>query len=191
MTARETDLLMDKISRGFDQLDADGDGRLGEQDHILMGKRVAAGLGHVPGSPEEQRIVNMYLQVWHSVHLPHLPSGETSIGRDDFISATRDLADDPAAADATLGALAREFLKIADIDADGRVTPAEFLTFQHGHFPGLPQQDAEIAFAHLDTDGDGYLSPDEFVRATIDYWTSTDPDAPGNWWIGTAGSDDT
>lgn len=186
MTSTENDLLLGKIGRGFDQLDADGDGMLGEQDHVLMGERIAAGLGYAAGSPEEQRIVDMYVRVWRDVHLPHLPAGTTAISRDDFISSTRDLADDPGAADATLGALAREFLKIADIDADGRVTPAEFLTFQRGHFPGLPERDAEVAFAHLDVDGDGYLSPDEFVRATIEYWTSTDPDAPGNWWIGTS-----
>ncbi|NUT95955.1 MAG: EF-hand domain-containing protein [Saccharothrix sp.] len=179
-----SELLLDKIGRGFDQLDADGDGELGEQDHVLMGRRVAEALGYQPGSPEEQRMVDMYVRVWRDVHLPHLPAGITTIGRDDFISSTRDLAEDPAAADATLGALAREFLKIADVDADGRVTPAEFQAFQHGHFPALAEGDADTAFAHLDTDGDGYLSPDEFVRAVIEYWTSTDPDAPGNWWIG-------
>lgn len=39
-------------------------------------------------------------------------------------------------------------------------------------------------FAHLDTDGDGHLSPEEFIRATIGYWTSIDPGSPANWWIG-------
>ncbi|MEU7530091.1 EF-hand domain-containing protein [Saccharothrix sp. NPDC042600] len=184
MTSTENDLLLDKIGRGFDHLDADGDGLLDERDHVLMGERVAAALGHGSGSAEEERIVDMYVRVWHDVHLPHLPAGTTAIGRDEFIAATRDLADDPAAADATLGALAREFLRIADIDADGRVTPAEFLTFQRGHFPDLSDEDAAAAFEHLDTDGDGSLSPEEFIRATVEYWTSTDPDSPANWWIG-------
>lgn len=184
MTSTENELLLDKIGRGFDHLDADGDGLLDEQDHIRMGERVAAALGHVPGSPAEQRIVDVYVRVWRDVHLPHLPAGTTAISRDEFISATRDLADDPVAADATLGALAREFLAIADVDTDGRVTPAEFLAFQRGHFPGLREEDAATAFAHLDTDGDGHLSPEEFIRATIGYWTSTDPGSPANWWIG-------
>ncbi len=186
MDSPEPDLLTGKISRGFDHLDANGDGRLDEHDHVLMGERMASALGHSPGSDQEQRIVEMYLRVWRDVHLPYLPPGETGITRDDFVTSTRSLAREPAAANATLGALARGFLKIADIDADGRVTPAEFLTFQRGHFPGLTQEDAEVAFAHLDTDGDGFLSPEEFVQATVDYWTSSDPDAPANWWIGPA-----
>ncbi|MBV9140846.1 MAG: hypothetical protein JO115_08000 [Pseudonocardiales bacterium] len=51
-------------------------------------------------------------------------------------------------------------------------------------FPGLTEAEANEAFAHLDTDGDGLLSAEEFIRATIEYWSSTDPDAPGNWWMG-------
>ena len=36
----------------------------------------------------------------------------------------------------------------------------------------------------LDLDGDGTLSADEFTNAIIEYWTSRDPEAPGNWWTG-------
>ncbi|MFD4156945.1 hypothetical protein ACFWR4_29895 [Streptomyces hydrogenans] len=42
-------------------------------------------------------------------------------------------------------------------------------------------------FDHLDTDGDGSLSAEEFVRALTEFWSSTDPDAPGNWWMGRPG----
>ena len=48
----------------------------------------------------------------------------------------------------------------------------------------LTEADAHEAFVHLDTDGDGLLSAEEFIRATIEFWSSTDPDAPGNWWMG-------
>ncbi|MBV9010519.1 MAG: hypothetical protein JO272_00480 [Pseudonocardiales bacterium] len=36
----------------------------------------------------------------------------------------------------------------------------------------------------MDADGDGQLSAEEFTRAAIEFWSSTDPDAPGNWWMG-------
>ena len=36
----------------------------------------------------------------------------------------------------------------------------------------------------LDADGDGYLPDEEFTRAIVEYWSSADPEAPGNWWMG-------
>src|SRR4051794_36073404 len=43
---------------------------------------------------------------------------------------------------------------------------------------------ADEAFRHLDQDGDGYLSADEFITAIVEYWSSDDPDGPGNWAMG-------
>ncbi|MFE1268783.1 EF-hand domain-containing protein [Streptomyces sp. NPDC058758] len=179
-----TDLLITKISHGFDHLDVDGDGRLTERDHVLCGRRVAASLGHAEGSEGERKIVDAYRGIWRNLHLPHLPEGSTAISKKEFVASTAGLAGDPDAAAATVGAPARVFLEVADTDRDGRVSPAEFLVFQRGHFPGLTEAEADEAFAHLDTDGDGSLSAEEFVRAITEFWSSTDPAAPGNWWMG-------
>lgn len=126
------DLLIAKISHGFDLLDVDGDGRLTEHDHVLAGQRVAAALGHAPGTAAEQEIIDAYLRIWRELHLPHIPGGGTKAR---FVTSTSALAADPAAAHATVGALAEAFLAIADTNHDGRVGPAEFLAFQRGHSP--------------------------------------------------------
>jgi Ca2+-binding EF-hand superfamily protein len=179
----DPDLLTAKISHGFDHLDLDGDGHLTEHDHVLMGWRVAASLGYAEGSAAEQQILDAYLRIWRDLHLPYIGAG-TAISRERFLTSTRSLADNPAAARATLGGLAEAFLAIADTNHDGRIGPAEFLAFQRGHFPLLSQIDADEAFVHLDRDADGYLSATEVTEAIVEYWSSTDPDAPGNWWMG-------
>ncbi|MCG8924999.1 EF-hand domain-containing protein [Lentzea sp. CC55] len=181
-----TDLLKAKINHGFAHLDVDGDGLLTEQDHVLMGRRAAEVLGHASGSAEEQRIVDAYVDIWRDLHEPHIPDGGQAINREQFLASTSSLADDPQAASATVGAIARAFLAIADTDADGNVSPAEFRKFQLGHFPNLTEEESAKAFNHLDLDSDGLLTAEEFVRACVDYWTSTDPDSPGNWWAGRA-----
>ncbi|QKW23849.1 EF-hand domain-containing protein [Kitasatospora sp. NA04385] len=183
------DLLIAKISHGFDHLDADGDGRLTEQDHVLMGRSVARSLGHPAGSAPEERIVGAYVAIWRELHLPHLPAGAEAIDRAQFLASTASLADDPGAAVATLGALARAFLAVADTDGNGEVDADEFFAFQRGHFPQLRRADADTAFAHLDRNGDGALSAEEFESAIIEYWTSRDPAAPGNWWTGSPQGD--
>lgn len=178
------DLLTAKIAHGFDYLDANGDGRLDEHDHVVLGRRTAANLGYAAGSPEEAKIVDAYVAIWRDLHLPHLPEGQAHIDKATFVAATRSLAEDPAAAQATVGALARAFLSIADTDESGTVALTEFAAFQRGHFPDIDRDDIEKAFAHLDVDGDGFLSDEEFTRAVVEYWSSSDPDAPGNWWMG-------
>ncbi|NUQ86986.1 MAG: EF-hand domain-containing protein [Glycomyces artemisiae] len=178
------DMLTAKIAHGFDHLDANGDGRLDQHDHIELGRRTAAELGHTPGSPEESWIISAYMDIWNGLHRPHLADGVEAIDKATFIASTRTLADDPAAADATVGHLARTFHAIADADASGDVGPGEFAAFSRAHFPNLPADEVDKAFAHLDRDGDGTLSIDEFVRAVVEYWSSTDPDAPGNWFMG-------
>ncbi|MFF9340597.1 EF-hand domain-containing protein [Streptomyces sp. NPDC014773] len=182
-----TDLLATEISHGFDHLDVDGDWQLTERDHVLCGRRVAAPPGHAEGSEGQRKIVDAYPDTWRNLDLPHLPEGNTAISKKDLVASTAGLAGNPNAAAATVGPSARVFLEIADTDRDGRVSPAEFLVFQRGHFPGLTEAEADEAFTYLDTDGDGSLPAEEFVRAITECWSSTGPDAPGNWWTGRPG----
>src|SRR3954469_4237596 len=62
------DILSAKISHGFELLDADGDGGPTGQVKGLMGRRVPAGLGHPPGSAQEQRIIEAYRTIWGDLH---------------------------------------------------------------------------------------------------------------------------
>ncbi|GAA4533604.1 EF-hand domain-containing protein [Amycolatopsis samaneae] len=179
-----SDFLATKIGHGFDRLDADGDGRLTENDHVVAGQRIAAFLGYALGAPAERKIIDAYLKIWRELHLPYVPGGETAITRERFVESTRTLADDPAAARATVGALAETFVSLVDSDGDGRISPDEYLVFLRGHVPDLTENEAAEAFAHLDRDGDRSLTAEEFIDAIIEFWTSADPEAPGNWWMG-------
>ncbi|MER6117812.1 EF-hand domain-containing protein [Streptomyces sp. NPDC001743] len=178
------DFLTAKIEQGFDRLDVNGTGMLTLEDHVEMGRRVAFSLGCAEDSPEGKRIVSAYTAIWREVHLPFVPAGSPGIPRDQFVASTRTLAENPEAARATLGRLAETYLSIADINQDGQISPAEFLAFQRGHFPLFSEEEAAEAFARLDTDGNGMLSPAEFINAVIEFWSSSDPDAAGNWWMG-------
>ena len=178
------DFLDAKIRWGFNHLDADGDGCLTEADHWSMGRSVAASLGYPAGGAQEARVVNAYLTIWHDLHAPHLPEGADAISRDQFVASTGAVTDRPGAARMLLGGLAEAFLDIADADGDGRVELDEFFHFQRGHFPDFTREQAAEAFAKLDQDGDGCLDAGEFITATVEFWTSSDPAAPGNWWAG-------
>jgi hypothetical protein len=148
------DMLTAKIEFGFDQLTARSGGVLDGPSHVAMGRRAAAAIGYALGSEEEAQMIEA-------------------------------LADgSPADREAILGALADTFFCLADVDGDGRVNREEFWAFQHGHFPELTRAVLSEAFDHLDTDRDGYLSRIQFTSSIVEFWTSRDLDAPGNWWLG-------
>jgi hypothetical protein len=178
----DTDLLRTKIGYGFDNLDVDGDGALTEADYVLMGQRTAAELGYPPGSIAEQRAIEGYLTVWREVHRPRAVDG--GINRERFIAGTLRLATDPGLAQASVGALGEIVFEIADRDGNGVIDPDEYAAFLRALFPGVTRDDADEAFRHLDADHDGVLRRQEFVTAIIQFWSSGDPEAPGNWWAG-------
>ncbi len=179
------DMLTAKIEFGFDQLTARSGGVLDGPSHVAMGRRAAAAIGYALGSAEEARMIEAYLNVWRLMHLPHLPAGSRGLTREEFVRSNLALADGtPADREAILGALADTFFCLADVDGDGRVNREEFWAFQHGHFPELTRAVLSEAFDYLDTDRDGYLSRTQFTTSIVEYWTSRDPDAPGNWWLG-------
>lgn len=179
------DMLTAKIEFGFDQLTARSGGVLDGPSHVAMGRRAAAAIGYALGSEEEARMIEAYLNVWRLMHLPHLPAGSRGLTREEFVRSNLALADGtPADREAILGALADTFFCLADVDGDGRVNREEFWAFQHGHFPELTRAVLSEAFDYLDTDRDGYLSRTQFTTSIVEYWTSRDPDAPGNWWLG-------
>jgi hypothetical protein len=177
-------MLTAKIEYGFDQLAARSGGILDGPAHVAMGRRAAAAIGYALGSPDEGRMIEAYLRIWDRMHLPHVEAGSRGLSKEEFVESNLAVADDPAARGATLGALAETFFELADADGDGRIDGAEFWAFQHGHFPDVGRADLAEAFAHLDADGDGYLSREQFTTAIVEYWTSRDPDAAGNWWLG-------
>ncbi|MGA4539823.1 EF-hand domain-containing protein [Uniformispora flossi] len=179
-----TAFLRAKILYGFDLLDTDGDGALTEADHVAMGRRIAAALGHPDGGSAERAIVDAYLGIWRDVHLPQDADGDGRIEKAQFLASTLALSEDAELAGAALGGLAETYFAIADRDADGSIDAAEFADFTRGHCPTLSDASLAEAFGRLDTDDDGRLSLDELRSALVAYWAGNDPDAPGNWIFG-------
>lgn len=180
----DQDFVISKISTAFDYLDRDGDGVLTEADHHLMGRSVAEGMGYAPGSAEEQTVVDAYVRIWREVHVPMDADGDGQITKEEFVAATASLVGDEKRASSALGGLADRIMAIADRDGNGTIDLAEYTAFVRGQAPGLTPERVAEAFARMDLDGNGHLSGAELRQAVIEYFTSSDKDAPGNWYFG-------
>ncbi|MBY8854447.1 hypothetical protein K7G98_41880, partial [Saccharothrix sp. MB29] len=69
-----------------------------------------------------------------------------------------------------------------DGDGDGCLELEEYVRL--GEALGVPPQDMKTAFRRLDRDADGSLPPGEIHEAVVEYFTSEDPEADGNWLYG-------
>jgi Ca2+-binding EF-hand superfamily protein len=172
-----------KIRAGFHHLDADGDGLLTKQDHVLVGERTAAAFGHQPGSEPEKQLVEAYVSIWTNLHEPKDVDGDGAVSEEEFVAATLSMPTHQGSN--VLEDLARSVFDIVDVDSSGGITLREYRAFAAGHAPNLSSEDIEVAFAHLDRDGDGSISRSELAAAIVEYWASSDTMATGNWLFGT------
>ena len=75
--------------------------------------------------------------------------------------------------------VSESLLALADTNGDGRVEAAEFQVLLQAR--GLSEAECAIAFAHVDADGDGSISLQEYVDAVHDYYTNPAEGTPGSW----------
>ncbi|WP_280406081.1 EF-hand domain-containing protein [Nocardia brasiliensis] len=66
----------------------------------------------------------------------------------------------------------------ADKDRDGRINAQEMMAAQIKG--GMSEEETNKAFALLDADGDGYVTTDEYIQASREFYLSDDPAARGN-----------
>ncbi|MGW6686867.1 hypothetical protein [Streptomyces sp. NPDC054961] len=80
----------------------------------------------------------------------------------------------------TLHAGASAWLALTDVDDDGLIGLDEYLRLSQA-IGGVPAQRMEEAFRRLDRDGDGggTWDPAEIDAAVVGFFTSEDPNAPG------------
>ncbi|WP_170177556.1 EF-hand domain-containing protein [Thermomonospora umbrina] len=186
-TAEQTEVhpfVLAKIRASFRWLDADGDGAFTEADHVEMGRRAAAALGYESDGDAEQEMIDAYLNIWRRLHAPLDADGDGRLTREEFITACTALTRDPQLARRTLGGLADAVMAVADRDDNGTISLPEYTAFIHGHAPGLPSDQVAQAFARLDVDGNGRIDHAELTGCVLDYYTSPDPHAAGNWLFG-------
>jgi len=166
------------LSRRFAVLDANGDGTWQLADYEQQARALCDAFGHDPDSPPG-RAVAAGQRALFSALLAHMDAdGDQQISPDEFAAAVGRPIEDRPRFDAAVTATARSLIQVADHHRKGVLDPPGYARLAAAY--GASAGQAARAFARLDLDRNGVLDAAELTQAITQFFTSRDPDAPGN-----------
>ena len=167
----DNELLTRKLDKAFAWFDADRNGFIEERDLLA--------LASAHGS---QSITDNYHRLW-KVLVDNLDrDGDGRVSRVEFHYGIANAFPDESSYHAFFHAAVDVLLSVGDADGDGMLNIAEWTALQAGH--GTPADEAQGSYYLLDSDASGYLTRAEILEAVREFYTATDPDAPGNHLFG-------
>ncbi|MBB5153122.1 EF-hand domain-containing protein [Saccharopolyspora phatthalungensis] len=163
-----------KFGKGFTLLDRDDDGVLRFADLLAVIRAEAEHTGRDYDAPELLPLRTTVQRWWQTVD----PSGRAQVDRGQFVAALLELSTDREAVRYVFEDGVRCLLSFMDSDGDGRISQADFARVTRED--GLTDEERNAAFARMDRDGDGYADVEDLVADYIEFYCTTDPDAPCN-----------
>jgi Ca2+-binding EF-hand superfamily protein len=183
LTASQRELLDRKFDVCFAHADQNGDGVVDASDILTFAARIIAAVGEPFDSEKSITMLRVSDSWWRAMVAGLDTTGDGKIDPTEYRVGMRKIVASQASFDQASRPVASAIWALCDRDGDGRVEADEFRLVQQGF--GTSPENARLAFERLDLDGDGSLSVDELLIAWRDFYTSTDPEATGNWLFGT------
>jgi Ca2+-binding EF-hand superfamily protein len=173
-----TALLDRKLVHFFTLMDRDRSGTLELGDYLTTADRVSSAFGLDEGSADHHELRQAFTRFWEDVIKPMDVNGNGHVGLDEYLTAYNAGVRDNPEGYARIRPISDAVLTIVDPESSGKVTADQLALALSGY--GVPEPEGRAAFAALDRDGNGFLTPDELQDAIEDYFLGTDPDLPGN-----------
>ena len=164
----------------FYRWDQTKDGLIRAEDIEQWGQAVAQHLNLAEGSPQYDKIMTAYHQMWEFYFKPFDKDNDDALTLDDFFENIVAFQDPQARAQGITSN--KGLFDVIDLDDDGKIGLNEYAAFVKPL--GVSEQDASTAFSQVDRDGDGFIERDEFATDLFEYFQSDDRTARGNWFFG-------
>ena len=167
-----------KIAGVFYALDIDQDGYLEEEDFQCLTDRWNGIRGYQPGTPEHERMTAIMMGWWQALLASSDLDRDNRVTLDEVMTVVDQL---PHVRD-QVSATAHTMFEAVDENGNGEVSPREYNQMISAWKGG--EVDTDGAFRFLDTNGDGYLSKEEFADLWAEFWIGDDPASASKWVFG-------
>jgi Ca2+-binding EF-hand superfamily protein len=167
-----------KLSAGFNELDVNGDGRVGNSDIESLIKRHGITYGYAEGTPEYDALAQRTKGVWEQIKRFD-SSGDGEVTLEEYVAGFAAFLEQRETFMDGMDSLVDAFYALADRDGDGRVDEDELI--MHFRAWNHSEEQAREAFRRLDRNRNGGISKEEWMANLEEFYYSEDPQAPGNW----------
>ncbi len=172
-------VLQHRIDSTFAHYDVNGNGVIELADVYALANRLLQAFGEPASSERGRELVEAYDRFWEMLAEYCDTDRDGRIGPAEYRDAMIEAFVEGGPINVDLLEIVQSLLAIADTNGDGRVDADEFRVLLKAR--GLGDEESRTAFTHLDLDGDGAISVDEYVAAVRDYYTNPAQDTPGSW----------
>jgi Ca2+-binding EF-hand superfamily protein len=172
-----TDLQLRKLVKVFASFDTDADGVIDVLDFTGMAQVYCEAYDIAPRSPSWRKIHQCAQVMWRAVEQRTGSLNPAQLTRQEWVSWMGSHEYDDYVTQAAIPFSLMAF-RLADADDDGRCDVDQMMAAQRRS--GMSEDEIRRSFDLLDTDGDGYVSIEDFAQALEEFYFSDDPDAPGN-----------
>lgn len=174
-----------KFNYVFTWFDQNGDGWLTRDDFEKIAGLFTA-LADENDEKNKTQMKTAFMYWWDVLLKAGDGTPGEKIGPEEFLRIMRSSVIAPENFEHAVGGIAGGLIAALDRDRNGSLSRDEYVRMYDAL--GVPPSTSTEAFKRLDRDGSGELSYAEFRQAIVDFYLSADPNAPGNWLLGSMSS---
>lgn len=176
-----TDLQARKFGFVFTWFDQNGDGWLTQDDFEKMAVMFTA-LADENDEKHRTAMKEAFVHWWGVLLEAGDGASGAKIGQQEFIRIMSSSVIAPENFERAVGRIADGMIGALDRDGNGSLSLGEFVRMYD--VVGVPSATSAAWFKRLDRDSSGELSYAEFRQAIVEFYLSSDPNAPGNYLLG-------
>lgn len=172
-----TDLQVRKLDKVFASFDTDGDDVIDLLDFTGMAQLYCDTYGVAPRTESWRKIHGCAQVMWRAIEQRTGTLDPAKLTKQEWVSwmGSNEYTDFVIHAAIPFSMTA---FSMADADDDGRCDVDQMMAAQRRS--GMSEDEIRRSFDLLDSDGDGYVTAENFAQALDEFYFSDDPDAPGN-----------
>jgi Ca2+-binding EF-hand superfamily protein len=179
-----TELLTKKLTHYFNILDYDSNGILDESDFVGVAENICILRDLEKDSRAYTNVMKSYDYQWAGMSMSVLEGAANSVTLDQWLKYADECIVNGTDEEfySFISNMTGEIITNFDTDRDGYISLMEYVDLFVGYH--IAVRYSAKSFHRLDLNKDGFISKEELVEAIGQFFTSNNPEDPGNWLFG-------